>query len=199
MATKNDLNSGSLDTLKTGETLLISARQINNGKISLEFAEKITAKDRPVSALTVLNASDDRFSSGARRGWATAEPIDASKAFDVNFGDDGEWYSSDRGEMMDLDILNPTFDGTRFRVQITESTEPTEWQAENVERAAKRAGKDGDYITHSGDYIFSNSDVVLLPEGENTKHTWLTPDTERLAVKAKAGVEVEADEVESMM
>ena len=101
MATKNDLNSGSLDTLKTGETLLISARQINNGKISLEFAEKITAKDRPVSALTVLNASDDRFSSGARRGWATAEPIDASKAFDVNFGDDGEWYSSDRGEMMD--------------------------------------------------------------------------------------------------
>ena len=117
---KNQLNSGSLDTLEVGQTLLISARQISNGKISLEFAEKITAKDRPVSALTVLNASDDRFSSGARRGWATAEPIDASKAFDVNFGDDGEWYSSDRGEMMDLDILNPTFDGTRFRVQITE-------------------------------------------------------------------------------
>ena len=197
MATKNELNSGSLDTLKTGETLLISARQINNGKISLEFAEKITAKDRPVSALTVLNASDDRFSSGARRGWATAEPIDASKAFDVNFGDDGEWYSSDRGEMMDLDILNPTFDGTRFRVQITESTEPTEWQAENVERAAKRAGKDGDYITHEGDYIFSNSDIVLLPEGQDTNHTWLTADSQKVAAKTKS--EVNADEIESIM
>ena len=147
----NQINSGSLDTLKSGETLLVSARQVANGKISLEFAEKISTKNRPVSALTILNASDDRFSSGARRGWATAEPVDASNALGINFGDDGEWYSSDRGEMMDLDVLNPEFNGTRFRVQITETTEPTEWQAENVERAAKRAGKDGDYITHEGD------------------------------------------------
>jgi len=80
----------------------------------------------------------------------------------------------------------------RFRVQITETTEPTEWQAENLERAAKRAGKDGDYITHSGDYIFSNSDMIVLPEGEEPKHTWLTADTERL--KAKTLVEVEAEE-----
>ena len=194
---KNQLNSGSLDSLKVGETLLISARQVANGKISLEFAEKITAKDRPVSALTVLNASDDRFSSGARRGWATAEPIDASKAFDVNFGDDGEWYTSERGEMMDLDILNPEFNGVRFRVQISETTEPTEWQAENLERAAKKAGKDGDYITHNGDYIFSNSDVVLLPEGTDPTHSFLTPDTERLAVKANTAVK--QDEVENLM
>lgn len=194
---KNQLNSGSLDSLKVGETLLISARQVANGKISLEFAEKITAKDRPVSALTVLNASDDRFSSGARRGWATAEPIDASNAFGVNFGDDGEWYTSERGEMMDLDILNPEFNGVRFRVQISETTEPTEWQAENLERAAKKAGKDGDYITHNGDYIFSNSDVVLLPEGTDPTHSFLTPDTERLAVKANTAVK--QDEVENLM
>ena len=193
----NQLNSGSLDSLKVGETLLISARQVSNGKISLEFAEKITAKDRPVSALTVLNASDDRFSSGARRGWATAEPIDASNAFGVNFGDDGEWYTSERGEMMDLDILNPEFNGVRFRVQISESTEPTEWQAENLERAAKKAGKDGDYITHNGDYIFSNSDVVLLPEGTDPTHLFLTPATERLAVKANTAVK--QDEVENLM
>tara|TARA_R100001463_G_scaffold25650_2_gene60626 strand:- start:11434 stop:12027 length:594 start_codon:yes stop_codon:yes gene_type:complete len=189
---KNQLNSGSIDTLEVGQTLLISARQVSNGKISLEFAEKVTSKDRPVSALTILNASDDRFSSGARRGWASAEPVDASSTFNVNFGDDGEWYTSERGEMMDLDILNPEFNGMRFRVQITETTEPTEWQAENLERAAKRAGKDGDYITHSGDYIFSNSDMIVLPEGEEPKHTWLTADTERL--KAKTLVEVEAEE-----
>ena len=129
---KNQLKSGSLESLEVGQTLLVSARQVSNGKISLEFAEKITAKDRPVSALTVLNASDDRFSSGARRGWATAEPIDASNAFNINFGDDGEWYTSERGEMMDLDILNPEFNGTRFRVQISETIEPSEWQAENI-------------------------------------------------------------------
>tara|TARA_R110000803_G_scaffold57812_2_gene115895 strand:- start:2012 stop:2605 length:594 start_codon:yes stop_codon:yes gene_type:complete len=197
MDNANQINSGSLDTLKSGETLLVSARQVANGKISLEFAEKITTKNRPVSALTILNASDDRFSSGARRGWATAEPVDASGALGINFGDDGEWYSSDRGEMMDLDILNPEFNGTRFRVQITETTEPTEWQAENVERAAKRAGKDGDYITHEGDYIFSNSDIVLLPEGQDTNHTWLTPDSQKVAAKTKS--DVKSDEIESIM
>ena len=197
MEKTNQLKSGSLESLEVGQTLLVGARQVANGKISLEFAEKITAKDRPVSALTVLNASDDRFSSGARRGWATAEPIDAANAFSVNFGDDGEWYTSERGEMMDLDIINPEFNGTRFRVQITETIEPSEWQAENLERAAKRAGKDGDYITCDGNYIFSNADVVLLPEGEKPKHTWLTPDTERLAVKANTAVT--KDEVESMM
>ena len=35
----NDLNSGSLDTLNPGECLLVSARKIDGGKISLEFAE----------------------------------------------------------------------------------------------------------------------------------------------------------------
>ena len=80
MENKNKLNSGSLEGLQAGECLLMSARKVNNGKIQLEFAEKIAAKDRPISALTVLNASDSRFSSGARRGWATAEPIDASKS-----------------------------------------------------------------------------------------------------------------------
>ena len=44
-----------------------------------------------------------------------------------------------------------------------------------------------------GDY----SDVVLLPEGDNPRHTWLTPDTERLAVKANTAVT--KDEVENMM
>lgn len=98
---------------------------------------------------------------------------------------------------MDLDILNPEFNGVRFRVQISETTEPTEWQAENLERAAKKAGKDGDYITHNGDYIFSNSDVVLLPEGTDPTHSFLTPDTERLAVKANTAVK--QDEVENLM
>ena len=193
----NQLNSGSIDTLKKGDTLMVSARKVNGGKISLEFAEIIETSDRLVSALTILNKSDDRFSSRPRRAWVSAEPSDASELFNVNFGDDGEWYTSERGEMMDLDIINPEFNGTRFRVQITETIEPSEWQAENLERAAKRAGKDGDYITCDGNYIFSNADVVLLPEGENPKHTWLTPDTERLAVKANTAVT--KDEVENMM
>jgi len=196
----NELQSGSLDELEVGQTLLINARKVANGKMQMEFAEKIATKDRPISALTVLNASDDRFSSGARRGWATAEPVDAAKAFNVNFGDDGEWYSSEKGEMMDLDILNPTFNDVRFRVQITETTEGNEWQVENYERAAKRAGKDGDYITHNGNYIFSNSNVVLLPADQEPVHTFLTADTAAIKLVPNTGIKAsEVEEIESMI
>ena len=150
----NQLNSGSLSELQVGECLLTQAKKIANGKIQLEFAEKVTSKDRPVSALTVLNASDVRFSSGAARGWATAEITDASDIFGVNFGDDGDWMigTDSKGrtiEVLELNILNPVFNNTYFRVRIVETTEPTKSQQDYadsigedvVERSAKRAGK----------------------------------------------------------
>ena len=75
-----------------------------------------------MNALSLLNASDSRFSSGAHRAWVTAEPADASERLGINFGDDGEWYDTEKGEMMDLMILNPGVDlnGNKvyFRVLI---------------------------------------------------------------------------------
>lgn len=173
----NQLNSGSIDTLKKGDTLMVSARKVNGGKISLEFAEVIETSDRLVSALTILNKSDDRFSSRPRRAWVSAEPSDASELFNVNFGDDGEWYDSEKGEMMDLDVLNPTYNGQRFRVQINETVEGTQWQIDNADVAAKRRGKGGDFITHNGEYIYSNGDIVLVDKGNDVTHTYLQADT----------------------
>ena len=43
---ENNLNSGSIESLQPGQTLLVGARQVSNGKIQLEFAEKVSAKDR---------------------------------------------------------------------------------------------------------------------------------------------------------
>ena len=40
----NTINSGSLEDLKSGETLLVNARQVNGGKLHLEFAEIIKQK-----------------------------------------------------------------------------------------------------------------------------------------------------------
>ena len=206
----NQLNSGDLSSLQVGETLLTQARKIANGKIQLEFAEKVTAKDRPLSALTVLNASDVRFSSGARRGWATAEIEDASEVFDVNFGDDGEWFmgetaSGKSAELMELNILNPEFNNTRFRVRVVESTEPTASQqkyadelgVDVIETQAKRAGKGGDYILHNGEHIFMNSYVDLLPHNDDPAHIFLKSDTTNSIITANTSVK--ADEVEVMM
>ena len=207
---KNQLNSGDLNTLQVGECLLTKAYKTKTDKIQLEFAEKVTAKNRPMSALTVLNSSDVKFSSGARRGWATAEITDASEIFGVNFGDDGEWYVGEKAngtpcEMLDLNILNPIFNGTYFRVRIIESTEPTKSQQDyademgfDVTEKAKRAGKDGDHILHKGQHIFMNSYVDLLPEGDNPQHVFLTADTATQSVSANTGVKADEVEIESM-
>mgnify|MGYP003646293837 CR=1 FL=1 len=137
----NQLNSGSIDTLKKNDTLMVSARKVNGGKISLEFAEIIETTDRLVSALTILNKS---------------------------------------GEMLDFDILNPTYQEQRFRVQINETVEGTQWQINNADVAAKRRGKGGDFITNNGEYIYSNGDIVLANVGDKVEHTYLTADTETI-------------------
>ena len=84
------------------------------------------------------------------------------------------------------------FNSLQFRIQITETTEATDWQTENIETAAKRAGKGGDYITHNGDYVFSNTDIVLLENGSPV-HTFLAADT--TSIKSTPNKGVKADEV----
>ena len=199
---KNNLNSGTIEALQPGQTLLVSARKVSNGeKVQLEFAEQIASKDRPINALTILNASDNRFSSGARRSWITAEPSDATEQLGIDFSvANTAWYQSDKGEVMDLNILNPSIElngnNMYFRVQIVEDTKPTDWEADNIEKAAKRAGKNGDYITHNGDYIFSRTQVILLQKGGEVKHTMLESDTARTQVTANQGVKVAELETE---
>ena len=208
----NQLNTGELSSLQVGECLLTKAYKTKTDKIQLEFAEKVTAKDRPISALSVLNNSDARFSSGAARGWAVATIEDASQIFDVNFGDDGEWYVGQKSngkecEMMDLNILNPIFNNTFFRVRIVETTEPTasqqkyadEMGVDVVETQCKRAGKGGDAILHKGQHIFRNSYVDLLPEDNNPAHIFLASDTQSTNTVANVGVKSEEVEIEAMM
>ena len=178
----NQLNTGNLDTLKKGETLLVNARKVKGGKIHLEFAEVIKTSEKGENVLSILNKSDDRFSSNARRSWVTAEPTDASESFGIPFGEDAEWYASEKGEMLELNILNPTINGTRCRVLVNETTEPSEWQAENLDTSAKRKGKGGDFITHNGDYIFSNTEITLTDKATDKMHTFLEPDSTTVSV-----------------
>ena len=176
----NQLNTGALDTLTKGQTLLINARQVSNGKIQLEFAE-VLKSTTVQNVLSILNKSDERFSSNARRAWTTAEPSDAKAALGINFGEDAEWYDSQKGKMLDLEILNPTITGVRCRILFRESLEGTDWQKENLNKSAKRKGKEGDFITHGGNYIFSNCDVILTDASTDEMHVYLAPDSVNLA------------------
>lgn len=192
----NQINSGSLDTLKKGDTLLVNARKVNGGKIQLEFAEIIKANSTGVNVLALLNKSDDRFTSGARRCWMSVEVVDAEELLSINLGNDQAWYTNAKQqEILDLNVLNPMMHETRMRVLITESTEPTEYQQDNWETQAKRRGKDGDYITHNGDYIFTQSTIILTNGVTDEAHTFLEPDSTSLKTKVVA---FESDDMELM-
>ena len=191
---ENTLNTGSLETLTPGNSLLVSSRKVANGKIQLEVAEKLesSASNNPLGS---FNKSDDRFSSsGARRAWLTAEINDASEllGLDLSTG----YTVNDKGhEVLMLNVLNPVVLDQALRVQVTETVEPNEYQASNLDSAAKRKGKDGDCITHDGMYIFANTDVIF---GEPT-HTFLQPDNTGKAssngILAASNVLVETGEV----
>ena len=198
----NQLNSGTLDTLKPNETLLLQARKVANGKIQLEVAESIQVSDRPMNVLGMLNKSDDRFKSNARRTWVTAEPTDATELFSINFGADAEWYmgtskSGAQVELLDLNVLNPVINDMRCRILVTETIEPTEWQAENVERSAKRKGAEGEFITHDSNYIFSNTTLVLTNEDTKGMHTFLKPDSVAMQTGENTTNSVVAEVIES--
>ena len=168
---ENQINTGDLATLKQGQTLMVNARKVAGNKIQLELAEIV--QETQVNVLQMFNASDERFSKRARRAWLTAEASDASKHLGIDLTDDTKYYTNSANRVvMDLNILNPVVQGQRLRVQITETTEPTEWDVANLDRAAKRKGKDGDFIMHGGEHIFTRSQVVL----NEPKHTFLVPD-----------------------
>ena len=75
--------SNSVEALASGDVLIISAKQTkdyaNTSMVTLEWAEKmpssITSR-RKVTAIQLLNTSNEKFSSGAQRCWESYTAAD---------------------------------------------------------------------------------------------------------------------------
>ena len=164
---KNILNSGDLTTLKLGQTLLTKFRRVANGFISIELAE-VKEGTNGVSAAFVFNKSNDKFSRNrARRAWQNGNVQDLQDALNVVLDDSAAWTIADNGsEILEVNILNPValFEGEEFpmRVQIVESIEADDYRASKVDTMAKRKGKDGEFILHDGEYIFTYASIVFV-------------------------------------
>ena len=89
----NELNTGSLETLTTGKCLLVDARIVKNGKISLHFAEVINTGSQPsqdedqIDLLAHSMRYDESFSGGAQRRWLTTTVQAATEDYGIDFTD----------------------------------------------------------------------------------------------------------------
>jgi len=85
-------------------------------------------------------------------------------------------------------------------MEINETVEPDAYQAENAEATCKTAGKGGDPVTHEGQLVWRNTEIILEFEGdEDTKavHTLLKSDPRKATIQVLE--EEELDFTESMI
>jgi hypothetical protein len=174
--------------LTQGQTLLVRARKVKNpDKVQFEFAEKVTATEgNPNALLSMLNQSDSRFTSGARRCYETYQIADVARLLNINCGDDAAWVLEPESghEYLELGVLNPKIGEYRMRIQIRETIVADDYQAVNIDTTAKRKGKEGEFIMHKGQHIFSNTNMVPLKEGVDPTHTLLIADATAVAKPA---------------
>jgi hypothetical protein len=140
--------------------VLESAKGVAGGKIQLQFSQMVDLGNRSENALALLNASDERFAQAKPRyAWLTAEPKDAATQLGIE-----ALASLAEGEVLQIDAVDPRFASrpdTSLNIEIVESTEGSEYDKENIETRAKRAGKDGDYIMKNGKHIFTKTRVAI--------------------------------------
>ena len=162
--------------------VLESARGVKGGKVQLAFSQVIKTASSSANVLGLLNEDDDRFNQQKPRyAWLSGTPASIEKQFGIDVSGLGE------GEVLEIGQVDPKLAGfpeDTLNIQITETTEGSEWQVANFDRAAKRAGKDGDFIMKDDMYIYVNSTVVT---GE-ANHT-IFSDTSRKAPSASSAID----------
>lgn len=181
----NQINSGSLDTLKAGQTLLQAIRKVDGGKFQLTVIDKVTTSsndlvvgdEEMIDGLSELNYGDDRFSNTSTfYAWPTvsAEGINRilGGGFDIN-AQEFETYTTKSGavaERVMTNVLNPVSQsdgatsGKRMRVRLMESTTPTKWQSDNGgykinPKTNEALKKDGKFIYRDNKTVFTNGHV----------------------------------------
>jgi hypothetical protein len=165
-----------IEALKPGNALLTRVRKVANGKMEIELAEKVVTKKQSINVLALLNKGDERFnqSSGARRAWYIAEAAQVTALFGVPAD---QMSALGEYESLYVGIVNPKIGEAFLRIKIVESTEGSDYDFANIEKTAKRKGKDGDYIYHQGKHIFSSTTIEGCAEGESPKHILLEADS----------------------
>jgi hypothetical protein len=131
----------------------------DDNKVQVEFAEKINLSTQPQSALAAFNPGDERFSSGARRTWITADRVYAENMFKVSIKDNEAF--AEIGQ-----VLNPINGGTQeLRIQVREflESEMTDSQREYADNYLKRIPSTGAYFyAKNGERVCAETRLVIV-------------------------------------
>ena len=108
-------------------------RKVSGNKIEIEVAQfKQTSSNNAGALVSLLNASDDRFSRSPRRAWASGELADMKKNFphlseqiDKVFAMEIEGYIGRDDNSKDANLGDAVLaNGSTLSVQIKEGTSP---------------------------------------------------------------------------
>jgi hypothetical protein len=146
--------------LKPGQIMLVNAKGVANGKVSLEFAQIVDTGRKSLDLTSLINEDDDRFNTAKpRRAWMVGTKASIGKYFS-EIADAIEALAE--GEVLEIGQLNPEISGKQLNLQIVETINGTDYDKANIATKAKRAGADGDYIvTSKGENIFTKVSVVV--------------------------------------
>jgi len=147
---------------------LTAVKSINGGKIQLQFDQAKSS----ASALSILNADDDRFKQSTRKAWMSAEPTNAKEQFPAIASIIDEVVAGGVGTSKECDIPAVMANGLALAVQIEESLEPMDdYQKANIARSVKQNPQKKTVLLSGGKPIFSKTTVVA-GEPNDTKITY---------------------------
>ncbi len=180
------------DYSEANATTITIVKAVANGSFQIEMVDKVQKPGQRLNVLAKLNVSDNRFQQGRNRyAWMKIMPseletyfgIKASRLNDLVYEEGVQRADLIEGKhYLTLDIVNPTLEGEELHIEITETMDPTDWQAQNQENAVKQieitkeiaenenllksanlgqyVGEQGYFLTEEGDPIYSNAEIV---------------------------------------
>lgn len=165
-----------LSELKPGQVLAVAVKHINDSegkdKYQIEFAEKIARPEDGdgISALSIFNADDERFTSGARRVWVSITATQCEKLF-------GFTLDNDVSHKEILTVLSDYEEGKQeYRIKIREVIEADlpENEIDYKDLRLKRRSKDGPvFFTNKGEKVYSLTELRIYQKGAEVPHVYL--------------------------
>jgi len=131
----------------------------NPNKIRLEVKQEVVMPG--ANLLSILNKSDIRFTgSKPLVTWITGEVKDILTVYPKLKSFVEQCVSAKEIVNITTDVFTD-YDGKIFNLQINEGHIASVWQSENLEKAAKRAGQDGDFIVSEDNFLIFRSISVI--------------------------------------